>query len=468
MTPFKDTPMSHLDAVLARIDADVDAAMARLFGFLAIPSISTDPQHAADCRKAADWLVSELATLGISATSNPTAGHPIVTANVAGSSARHALFYGHYDVQPVDPLDQWETPPFAPVIVTLPDGRKAIRARGSSDDKGQIMTFIEACRAWKSVAGSLPIGITFLIEGEEEDGSQSLSDFLASHGSELKADIALVCDTGLWDQQTPCINTTLRGIVYEEVTIKCADFDLHSGVYGGAARNPVNLLAKIIADLHDDQGRVTLRDFYKGVPETPPHILEEWRSLDLSPEKFLGPVGLDIPAGEKGRMVIEMIQSRPTCDVNGIIGGYTGVGAKTVIAAEASAKISFRLVGQQDPDAIRDAFQAHVRARLPADCTADFISHKGSKAITLPFDMPDLVAAKAALKDEWGVAAVTIGSGGSIPVIGEFKTALGLDSLLIGFALDDDRIHSPNEKYDVRSFHKGIRSWARILAALAA
>jgi acetylornithine deacetylase/succinyl-diaminopimelate desuccinylase-like protein len=167
-------------------------------------------------------------------------------------------------------------------------------------------------------------------------------------------------------------------------------------------------------------------------------------------------------------MVIEMIQSRPTCDVNGIIGGYTGVGAKTVIAAEASAKISFRLVGQQDPDAIRDAFQAHVRARLPADCTADFISHKGSKAITLPFDMPDLVAAKAALKDEWGVAAVTIGSGGSIPVIGEFKTALGLDSLLIGFALDDDRIHSPNEKYDVRSFHKGIRSWARILAALAA
>ena len=331
------------------------------------------------------------------------------------------------------------------------------------------MAHVGALRVLQSAyPDGLPVNVTVFVEGEEEDGSQSLSDFLASHGSELKADIALVCDTGLWDQQTPCINTTLRGIVYEEVTIKCADFDLHSGVYGGAARNPVNLLAKIIADLHDDQGRVTLRDFYKGVPDTPPHILEEWRALDLSPEKFLGPVGLAVPAGEKGRMVIEMIQSRPTCDVNGMIGGYTGVGAKTVIAADASAKISFRLVGQQDPDAIRDAFQAHVRARLPADCTADFISHKGSKAITLPFDMPDLVAAKAALKDEWGVAAVTIGSGGSIPVIGEFKTALGLDSLLIGFALDDDRIHSPNEKYDVRSFHKGIRSWARILAALAA
>jgi acetylornithine deacetylase/succinyl-diaminopimelate desuccinylase-like protein len=307
-----------------------------------------------------------------------------------------------------------------------------------------------------------------MVEGEEESGSPNLPPFIEANAQELAADVALVCDTGMWDRDTPAITASLRGMVYEEITVRCADRDLHSGIFGGAAANPARVLARIIADLHDADGRITLKDFYEGVQETPSQVLEQWKGLGLTAEDFLGQVGLSIPSGEKGRMLIEQIQSRPTCDVNGIIGGYTGVGAKTVIAAEASAKISFRLVGQQDPDAIRDAFQAHVRARLPADCTADFISHKGSKAITLPFDMPDLVAAKAALKDEWGVAAVTIGSGGSIPVIGEFKTALGLDSLLIGFALDDDRIHSPNEKYDVRSFHKGIRSWARILAALAA
>ena len=227
------------------------------------------------------------------------------------------------------------------------------------------------------------------------------------------------------------------------------------------------MLNKILADLHDAEGRVTLKDFYVGVPETPKQVLDQWASLGLTSDSFLKPIGLSEPAGEKGRMLIEMVQSRPTCDVNGIIGGYTGVGAKTVIAAEASAKVSFRLVGDQDPAKIRDAFHAHVHARLPKDCTVEFISHKGSPAITLPFDMPDLVAAKSALHDEWGVDAVTLGSGGSIPSVGDFKKSLGLDTLLIGFGLDDDRIHSPNEKYDVTSFEKGARSWARVLAALA-
>lgn len=459
--------MSHLDYVLAYLDAHRTEARERLFQWLKIESISTDPAYKSECVKAAEWLKAELASLGVSAEVAPTDGHPVVLGRSEGKAKKHALFYGHYDVQPVDPLHLWESQPFDPQLVTLDDGRQVIRARGAADDKGQVMTFVEACRAWKAVTGSLPIGVTFMIEGEEEDGSKHLPDFLKSHRDRLKADLALVCDTSMWDQTTPQITTGLRGMVYEELTIKAANRDLHSGLYGGGAQNPIRVLTKILGDLHDAEGRVTLKDFYDGVPETPKQVLDQWASLGLTSESFLKPIGLSEPAGEKGRMLIEMVQSRPTCDVNGIIGGYTGIGAKTVIAAEASAKVSFRLVGDQDPAKIRDAFHAHMRARLPKDCTVEFISHKGSPAITLPFDMPDLVAAKSALHDEWGVDAVTLGSGGSIPIVGDFKKTLGLDTLLIGFGLDDDRIHSPNEKYDVRSFEKGARSWARVLAALA-
>ena len=444
--------MSHLDAVLARLDANRDAALARLFDFLKIQSISTDPAYTGECRNAAEWVKAELESIGIQAEVKPTGGHPAVTARVDGSSKRHALFYGHYDVQPVDPLNLWDTPPFEPVITSLPDGRKVIRARGSADDKGQIMTFIEACRAYKEVVGELPIGVTFLIEGEEEDGSKHLPAFVEAEKAALKADVALVCDTSMWDRNTPQITSSLRGMVYEELTIKAADRDLHSGLFGGGAQNPIRVLTKILADLHDADVRVTLKDFYDGVPETPSQVLAQWDTLGLTAEEFLGGVGLSEPAGEKGRGLIEMIQSRPTCDVNGIIGGYTGVGA---------------LVGDQNPAKIRDAFHAHVHARLPKDCRVEFISHKGSPALALPFDMPDLVAAKTALQEEWGVAPVTLGSGGSIPIVGDFKRILGLDTLLIGFGLDDDRIHSPNEKYDLTSFEKGARSWARILAALA-
>ncbi|MHB2169745.1 dipeptidase [Alsobacter sp. R-9] len=461
--------MSHLDAVLARIDADLDASLARLFDFLRIPSISTDSAYAAECRKAAEWLSADLRGLGFAdASPRETGGHPAVVGHAPKAGAPHVLFYGHYDVQPVDPLNLWETPPFEPRLATLPDGRRVISARGACDDKGQLMTFVEACRAWKAVTGALPVGITLLIEGAEENGSKDLPEFVAKHRDDLKADVALVCDTGMWDADTPAITSSLRGMVYEEITVKCADRDLHSGLFGGAAANPVRVLARIIADLHDADGRITLEGFYEGVPETPTQVLEQWKGLDLTEEQFLGTVGLKHSVGEKGRMLIEQIQSRPTCDVNGIWGGYTGEGTKTVIAAQASAKISFRLVGDQDPAKVSAALEKHVRARIPADCTVEFIRHKGSRAIRLPFDMPALVKAQAALHDEWGVAPVTIGSGGSIPIVGDFKRTLGLDSLLVGFGLDDDRVHSPNEKYDLKSFHKGIRSWARILAALAA
>jgi acetylornithine deacetylase/succinyl-diaminopimelate desuccinylase-like protein len=457
--------MSRLDDVLARIDADLDQSLDRLFDWLRIQSISTDSAYAGECRKAAEWLKADLETLGFSASVRPTAGHPVVYARAPDAGGKRALFYGHYDVQPVDPLDLWETPPFEPRIITLPDGRKAISARGACDDKGQVMTFIEACRAFKAVTGSLPLGITFLVEGAEEDGSKHLPEWVEENAADLNADFALVCDTGMWDQKTPAITTSLRGLVYEEIIVRCADRDLHSGLFGGAAQNPIRVLGRIIADLHDKDGRIMVPGFYEGVSDTPSQILEQWKQLNL--DDFLPGVGLKHAAGEKDRMLIEQIQSRPTCDVNGIIGGYTGEGTKTVIAGEASAKISFRLVGEQNPQKIIESFRNFVRERIPADCTVEFVGHKGSRALALPYDMMELTAARGALQDEWGVPPVLIGSGGSIPIVGDFKRTLGLDTLLVGFGLDDDRVHSPNEKYDLTSFHKGTRSWARILDALA-
>ncbi len=460
--------MPHLDQVLADIDTDLDNSLQRLFEWLRIPSISTDPAYAQDCRRAAEWLAGDLKAMGFDAALRETPGHPVVVAHRPKPGAPHVLFYGHYDVQPVDPLELWEAPPFEPRMATLPDGRKVISARGACDDKGQVMTFIEACRGWLATAGDLPVGVTMLIEGEEESGSPNLPAFVEANKSELQADVALVCDTGMWDRHTPAITASLRGLAYFELVVRCADRDLHSGLFGGAARNPIHVLSKIIAALHEDDGRIAVPGFYEGVPETPPEILEQWKRLNLTPEDFLGQVGLKISAGERDRLLIEQIQSRPTCDVNGIWGGYTGEGTKTVIPAEARAKVSFRLVGDQDPAHIAQAFEAFVHQRIPADCSVEIIRHKGSRAIQLPYDMPVLKKAKDALSAEWERDAVVIGSGGSIPIVGDFKRTLGLDTLLVGFGLDDDRVHSPNEKYDLTSFHKGIRSWARILTALAA
>ena len=329
------------------------------------------------------------------------------------------------------------------------------------------MTFVEACRAWKTETGSLPCKVTILFEGEEESGSPSLKPFLEANAGELKADFALVCDTGMWDADTPAISTALRGLVGEEITVHAANRDLHSGLYGGAAANPIHILAKVLADLHDENGRVTIPGFYDGVDETPQEVLDVWERLGRGAENFLADIGLAIPAGEKGRSVLELTWARPTAEVNGIFGGYTGKGFKTVIAAEASAKVSFRLVHRQDPQKIRAAFREFVKARIPADCSVEFHEHGGSPAIQLPYDSPLLVKAKQALSDEWPNEAVMIAMGGSIPIVGDFQKLLGMDSLLVGFGLPDDRVHSPNEKYEMSSFHKGQRSWARILGALA-
>ena len=468
--------MSQLDAVLKRIDDDLDASLDRLFVLLRIQSISTDPAYKDSCRAAADFVAADLNGIGFAAEVRPTQGHPIVVGKSGNGKANgksdgdklRVLFYGHDDVQPVDPLNLWTHPPFEPRIETLPDGRKVIIARGACDDKGQAMTFIEACRAYRAVTGSLPLPITMMIEGEEECGSKNLFGFVRDNADEFKLDLALICDTSMWDQKTPAITTSLRGLVYEEIRLTCADRDLHSGLFGGAAQNPLRVLSKILAAMHDDNGRVTISGFYEGVPELSADVKADLKGLNLTAETFLGQVGLKAPAGEKDRMLIEQIATRPTAEINGVLGGYTGEGAKTVIPGQAMGKVSFRLVGQQDPKKIRAAFRDFVKARLPVDCTVEFANFADSPATQLPFDNPSLDKARAALQAEWGKKAVTIGAGGSIPIVGDFKSVLGMDSLMVGFALDDDRVHSPNEKFDLTSFHKGIRSWARILDALAA
>ena len=459
--------MSAVSPVLDRLDHNLDQSLERLFGLLRVKSISTDPAFAADCRTGAEWLVADLKSIGFDASVRDTPGHPMVVAHHDGpAGSPHVLFYGHYDVQPVDPVELWNDDPFAPALKEIEPGRKVITGRGSADDKGQLMTFVEACRAWKEVHGALPCRISILFEGEEESGSPSLKPFLEANAEELKADFALVCDTGMWDRDTPAISTALRGLVGEEIVVKAANRDLHSGEFGGAAANPIRILAKILADIHDQDGRVTLPGFYDGVEETPSQVLKSWETLGETAEDFLGPIGLSLPSGEKGRSVLELVWARPTAEFNGIIGGYTGKGFKTVIAAQASAKVSFRLVHKQDPDKIRAAFRKFVEERLPADCSVEFHPHGGSPAIQLSYDSPFLANAKQALSDEWPNPAVMIAMGGSIPIVGDFQTYLGMESLMVGFGLSDDRIHSPNEKYELSSFHKGQRSWARVLDAL--
>jgi acetylornithine deacetylase/succinyl-diaminopimelate desuccinylase-like protein len=459
--------MTQLDSVLAHIDADLDAALERLFAVIRIKSISTDPAYKADCLANAEWHVADLKSIGFEAAVRPTPGHPMVVAHDRTAPGKSALFYGHYDVQPVDPLELWDRDPFEPTIQTMADGTKVITGRGSADDKGQLMTFIEACRAWKAVTGKLPIPISILLEGEEESGGVNLPGFLNANADELRADIGLICDTNMWDPQTPAITTMLRGLCGEEVIIHAADRDLHSGFYGSAAANPNRVLARILADLHDDNGRVTLDGFYDGVPELPNSLREQWDTLGFTAEAFLGAVGLSVPAGEKGRSALEMTWSRPTAEINGMGGGYQGEGFKTVIPAMASAKVSFRLVFDQDPHKVRAAFRAHVAARLPADCRAEFIEHGSGQAIRFPTDDPAFLKAREALSQEWPKPAVFIGGGGSIPVTHQLKQSLGMDVILAGFGLEDDRIHSPNEKYNLVSFQKGIHSWARILDALS-
>lgn len=466
-----DASRRELSSVLDHLAAGRQAALDRLFQFLALPSISTDPAYHPACVAAAGWCASALREIGFEARVEPTQGMPMVVGHwraPGGGSHSRVLFYGHYDVQPPDPLDEWVAPPFEPRIVADQGSGERIVARGASDDKGQVMTFIEACRSWLAMHGRLPVDVTVLLEGEEESGSPSLPAFLESQGEELKADLCLVCDTGQWDEDTPSITAFLRGLAFAEMTVTGPSRDLHSGLYGGPARNPIRVIAGLLAALHDERGLVTIPGFYDDVAIPPPEQLAEWRGLGFDVDAFLGSIGLTTPAGEEGLSVLEQLWSRPTAEINGIFGGYTGPGTKTVIPARATAKLSFRLVPNQVPRKILDGLHRFIAERLPPDCGVSFASEGESPAVGFDISAPAFQAAARALEQEWGKAPVILGCGASIPIVESFRSRLGLDALLVGFALNDDRIHAPNEKYDVKSFTKGARSWARILAELGA
>lgn len=455
--------------ILAHLDTDFEAATARLFELLSIPSISTDPEFAPECIRAANWLADDLTAIGFEARVEPTDGHPMVVAHYKCDvpGAKHILFYGHYDVQPPDPLDLWETPPFEPRIQKdSADDEGRIVARGAMDDKGQLMTFVEACRAWQQVGGRLPLNITLLLEGEEENGSPSLEPFLHKHAGELRADMVFVCDTLMWDKTTPAITSMLRGMVAQEFTVRAANRDLHSGLYGNAAQNPLNIISQILGEMKDSAGHIHIPGFYDGVEDIDTEVLAQWQALGFDAGNFLGDIGLGAPAGEGNRHVLEQLWTRPSCDINGIWGGYTDEGFKTVIPAEASAKISFRLVTGQDPADIRGKFQSFVRARLPSDCDVAFIDHSIAPAFTMDTSGPFMEAADRELEAEFGKKTAYIGCGGSIPIVENFKNALGMDAALIGFGLEDDKAHSPNEKYEVSSFRHAARFWARLIGAL--
>jgi len=462
--------MNHdLDAALAHVDANLDAAVERLSDLLRIPSISTDPAYDGDTARAANHLADDLASIGFDAGVRETTGHPMVVAHHPGPDdydGPHLLYYGHYDVQPPDPLDLWESPPFEPTIVDGEHGKRIV-ARGAVDDKGQVMLFVEAFRTWQQTHGTIPAKVTVLLEGEEESGSPSLDPFLQANRDELSADVCVVSDTGMWDIETPAITTMLRGLLYVEVTLHGPSHDLHSGMYGGAVANPCNDLCRILGELKDDDGVIQIPHFYDDVDDVSPDVRRQWESLDFDEAGFLASAGLATPRGEKGRSTLERVWSRPTCDINGIWGGYTGAGAKTVIAAQASAKLSCRLVPSQDPNRIFDNLKAFLEERTPPDCRWEITTHGLSPAIKVASDSPFIKAAGRGMNRVFSNETKLIGCGGSIPVVGSIQRILGFDSLLVGFGLEDDRVHSPNEKFELTCYRNGIKSHVAMLPEFA-
>ncbi len=457
-----------MQKILDTVDAQLETSLERLFAFLRIPSISAQPAHAGDCRKAAEWARDALAGMGFAARLSETSGLPgvIATNHEAGPDAPHVLFYGHYDVQPADPLELWNSDPFDPQLIDGPRGKRIV-ARGAVDDKGQVISFMEAIRAHLAVNGKLPVRLTVLLEGEEENGSPSLAELLTNERETLAADFVYVADTNMWDAATPAITTSLRGLAAIEMRLHGPKRDLHSGLFGGIALNPIQALVSILGQLKDDAGRIQIPGFYDGIASVSSAQAENWTGLGFDASAFLADVGLATPAGETDQLPLAQLWARPTAELNGIYGGYQGEGSKTVIPAHATAKLTFRLVAGQDPQKVLETFERFITERLPKDARVEFKRGGAAPGFSLNPDAPFLRAATAALAEEFGKPAALIGSGASIPVVEAFKTHLGLDTLLVGFGLDDDCIHSPNEKFDLVCFHRGTRAHARMLTAFA-
>jgi acetylornithine deacetylase/succinyl-diaminopimelate desuccinylase-like protein len=472
----------RVESVLESLKSGEQAAIGRLLEWLRIPSVSTDPKFGGDTRRAAEWAAVHLRGSGFEAQvleasdDKGKPGHPMVLARSPGApdyKGPHVLFYGHYDVQPPDPLDLWESPPFEPVVKPADGGGPGERivARGAVDDKGQVMMFLEAMRAWYGATGMAGGGVKFtvLLEGEEESGSVSLPRFVREHAKELGAcDVCLISDTGMLGRGQPAITYGVRGIAYTEVILHSANQDLHSGLWGGRCPNPNNELPKVLAQLWDKKRRVTIPGFYDRVRPLSKKERAAWKRLKFSATTALKKIGLGKAAdiGEAGFTAMEREWGRPTAEVNGMIGGYTGPGAKTVIPAKASAKVSFRLVADQDPVKITKMFFAWCKKRTPPGCRWEFIDHHGGHGVTVDINSPVLAAAQRAIKHATGKQPALIKSGGSIPVAGLLKSELGLETIFMGFGLDDDRVHSPNEKFELDCYRMGARSHAMLVAEL--
>ncbi len=433
---------------------------------LAIPSVSTDPAFKEEVNRAADWVAEHLVESGLVAEVMPTGGHPCVVAHapaelVANPEAPRVLFYGHYDVQPPDPLEGWTSPPFEPVVR---EGK--VYARGASDDKGQVLCFLEALRAYREAGEKLPGPVTVMIEGEEECGSENLNGFVDQHKDKLACDVVVVSDTSMWDAETPAITTAMRGLVYFDVKLHGPSRDLHSGVYGGSLANPATELMKVIGRLKDTDNRIAIPGFYDDVAEPTSEQKAQWDTLGFDENQFTGDVG-SVPFGEAERTTLERRWTRPSCDVNGLYGGYMGEGAKTVIPTFAGCKVSFRIPADMDPSKVAEQFEAFCRGFDVGGCRWEFTNYGEAYPVAISPDSDYVKAACKAVEASAGVAPVLMMEGATVPVIAEFKTRLGVDSLLVGFGLNGDNIHSPDEHFALDRYELGIQTHKALLAELA-
>jgi len=445
------------------IDSHRKQHLGQLIELLRIPSISTDPTHAGDVRKAADWVRKRLRDAGCTRTVlHKTARHPIVYGEWLGRpGAPTILVYGHYDVQPVDPLDLWQTPPFNP---SIRDQR--IYARGASDDKGQFITHVNALEAHLTTSGTCPVNVRFLIEGEEEIGSPSLGEFLRKNKALLECDCVVISDTAMYDRGIPSICYGLRGMAYMQVELRGTKRDLHSGSFGGAVVNPLNALTAMLGSLKDTRGRITVPGFYDNVRKLTAVEQKRIAALPYSERKYKTAIGAPALSGEKGYTTLERVWCRPSLDINGIWGGFAGDGAKTVIAADGGAKVSMRLVPDQTPKEIARKFTEHLKKIAPPSVKLSVRYVHGGEAWVTSIDHPMLQAAGRALKSAFGHAPVCVREGGSIPVVAEFDKLLKVPVVLLGFGLSDDNLHAPNEKMDLDNFYRGIHAAASLMEEL--
>lgn len=452
--------MSKLDDYLSANAGRFEEDLCEL---LRIPSVSADSKYKEDVRRAGQWVLNQFQSLGLKAELLETPGHPVVYAeSPAVPGAPTVLVYGHYDVQPPDPLGEWISPPFEP---TRRDGN--LYARGATDDKGQMLTHVKSAEAWLKSEGKLPVQLKYLIEGEEEVGSKNLADFVSANRDKLKCDVIVVSDCSQFGPGQPAITYGLRGLAYYELRLVGPKQDLHSGTFGGGVVNPAIALSKMLAGLIDEKGRIQVPGFYDDVLPLTDRERQQFASLPFNEANFMKQIGVEAVAGEEGYSTLERRSARPTFDVNGLTSGYQGEGAKTVLPSKASAKFSFRLVPNQDPKKISAALQKKLKELCPAGIKMELVDFGGSPGVVVPLESPFVAAAAKAIEQGFGKAPVYIREGGSIPVVSTFRQQLGVDTLLLGWGLDDDNTHSPNEKFCLADYHRGIKASARLWAELA-